>query len=98
MNQTAGEDCDAFGAETASCDPDCSFAECGDNYKNATAGEQCDGTDDAFCPDLCQEDCQCPPPTEVIPTVTEWGLLVMLLLGLTMGTVAFGRRREFGVS
>ncbi len=35
----------------------------------------------------------CPPPA-VIPTVSEWGLIVMALLGLAMGTVMFGRRRH----
>jgi cysteine-rich repeat protein len=93
VNHAAGEDCDTGGVETSSCDLDCTIAECGDNLKNATAGEQCDGTDDSFCPGLCQEDCQCPPPPPVIPTVTEWGLIVMTLLGLVAGTIVFTRRR-----
>ncbi len=93
VNGAAGEDCDAFGAETPTCDIDCTIAECGDNLKNAAAGEQCDGTDDTFCPGLCQEDCQCPPPPPIIPTVTEWGLIVMTLLGLVAGTIVFARRR-----
>ena len=29
-----------------------------------------------------------------IPTVSEWGLIVMTLIGLTAGTVALGRRRR----
>ncbi|MFH1419466.1 MAG: IPTL-CTERM sorting domain-containing protein [Planctomycetota bacterium] len=32
---------------------------------------------------------ECPPP---IPTVSEWGLIIMTLLLLTAGTVVFGRR------
>ncbi len=31
------------------------------------------------------------PPGEVIPTVSEWGLVVMALLALTVGTIAFRR-------
>ncbi len=30
--------------------------------------------------------------TPVVPTVTEWGLVVMALLGLVAGTIVFGRR------
>lgn len=37
-----GEECDGPG-ETAGCDPDCTFAVCGDGYLNVTAGEECDG-------------------------------------------------------
>lgn len=29
-----------------------------------------------------------------VPTVSEWGLIVMTLLGCTIGTVVFGRRRR----
>jgi hypothetical protein len=32
--------------------------DCGNNTKEGT--EECDGTDDAACPDLCQIDCTCP--------------------------------------
>ena len=39
--QAAVEDCDA-GGDTAQCDADCTFAACGDGYRNAAAGEQCD--------------------------------------------------------
>jgi len=34
------------------------------------------------------------PPIPDIPTVSEWGLMVMTLLLLTAGTVVFGRRRR----
>jgi hypothetical protein len=33
----------------------------------------------------------CLPP--VVPTVSEWGLIVMTLIGLTAGTILFSRRR-----
>ena len=36
-----GEDCDD-GAESATCDADCTPVECGDGYVNAVAGEPCD--------------------------------------------------------
>ncbi len=43
------EDCDAAG-ESISCDPDCTFPECGDGYANASAGEPCDdGGESARC-------------------------------------------------
>ena len=40
---------------------------------------------------------ECPIP-EGIPTVSEWGLIVMTLIGLTAGTVALGRRRRRAVA
>ncbi len=33
-----------------------------------------------------------------IPTVSEWGLIVMTLLALTAGTIVFGRRRKPAVA
>jgi cysteine-rich repeat protein len=48
-NETCGnnivdvnEQCDSGNQFTATCDPDCTFAMCGDGVKNAAAGEQCD--------------------------------------------------------
>ena len=32
-------------------------------------------------------------PEPVVPTVSEWGLAIMTLLGLTAGTIIYGRRR-----
>ncbi|MFQ5494210.1 MAG: IPTL-CTERM sorting domain-containing protein, partial [Phycisphaerae bacterium] len=44
----------------------CTAAVCGNNV--AETGEECDGTDDAACPGLCQADCTCgaapPPPND----------------------------------
>jgi len=40
------------------------------------------------CIGLCHNVCP------FIPTVSEWGLIVMLLAGLSMGTVVFARRRR----
>ncbi len=67
-----------------------------------SAGAQecvCDFTieDIAQCYDsivLCETNpvsCLC---SAAIPTVSEWGLIVMALLALTAGTVVFGRRRR----
>ena len=39
-----------------------------------------------------------PTEEQVIPTVSEWGLMVMTLLGLTGGTIVFARRRAKAAS
>ena len=31
--------------------------------------------------------------TPIIPTVSEWGLIIMVMLGLAVGTIVFARRR-----
>ena len=50
--------------------------------------EMCDENEDcASCP----EDCE---PCPAVPTVSEWGLIVMTLLLLTAGTIVFSRRRR----
>ena len=33
-------------------------------------------------------------PGDEIPTVSEWGLIVMTVLGLSAGTIMYGRRRR----
>lgn len=62
---------------------------CGNNILEA--GEQCDGTDSAACPGVCQADCTCPGSS--IPAVSEWGLVILTLLGLMIGTRIFAVRR-----
>ena len=52
----AGEDCDD-GGESATCDVNCTPAECGDGTRNATAGEECDDGN-TTAGDGCDEDCQ----------------------------------------
>lgn len=37
-------------------------------------------------------------PVNAIPTVSQWGLIVLALLLLTMGTIVFGRRRRPAVA
>jgi hypothetical protein len=58
---------------------------------------------DGHCEELCAADCDeqggkfigagtlC---IDVIPAVTEWGLLVMVLIGLAAGTIMFRRARR----
>ena len=64
---------------------------CGDNTVNQPA-EQCDGSDDAACPEQCQADCLC-PPEGTVPSVSAWGIAVLALLLLVGGRVYFRRRR-----
>ena len=66
------------------------WAYCGDGTVNPLAGEQCDdraGGDDTG---YGLADCTINP--EFIPTVSEWGLIVMTLLLLVGLKVKFGRR------
>ncbi len=64
---------------TNSC---CGFTHCNDD---CPAGAAC--ANPAPCAGL--TDCLEPP----VPAVSEWGLLVLVLIGLTAGTVIFGRKR-----
>ncbi|MFQ5413378.1 MAG: IPTL-CTERM sorting domain-containing protein [Phycisphaerae bacterium] len=90
----AGEQCD--GTDDAACPgqclPNCTCPQpvCGNNITEP--GEDCDGTDDAACPGQCQPDCTC-PPDGAIPTVSEWGMIVMAILLLGAGGVLAVRRR-----
>jgi len=88
------EECD--GTDNAACgggpcDIDCTCAVfCGNNLREA--GEQCDGTAPSNCPGACNPDCTCNFPG--IPAVSEWGLVVLVLIGLAVGTIMFGRRQQ----
>lgn len=61
-NLNEGEDCDD-GRQTAACDRDCTFVECGDGVINDMAGEQCDdfNEDDG---DGCSSICTVEAPVE----------------------------------
>ena len=91
---TYGPSAACGGNFTASGDPDvctndpCPAGTCGNG--SIDEGEECDdgNTDPGDgCDALCREE------VVYIPAVSEWGLLVMALIGLTVGTVLFGRRR-----
>lgn len=64
----------------ADCPPDATITTCQD--------------DDGCCPNGCDSgnDNDCGPP--VIPTVSEWGLMVLVLIGLIAGTFLFRKRPE----
>ena len=50
----AYEECDASGAATATCNPDCTKPICGDGFANAAAGEVCDDAGESVA---CNKDC-----------------------------------------
>lgn len=64
---------------------------CGDNVINQPA-EQCDGSDDAACPEECRSNCLC-PSEGAVPAVSVWGIAVIALLLLVGAKVYFTRRR-----
>lgn len=84
-----GEDCE-------NCEQDCGPCPvCGDEI--CEEGEDCE---------TCPEDCPCEEGevcvdgecVNIIPTVSEWGLIIMALLALTAGTLIFARRRRPAVA
>jgi len=84
-----GEDCDDGGV-TATCDDDCTFAECGDGNVNEAAGEQCDDGNN-MNGDGCEADCT----LVQIPALSSRGLTVaVLLLLMTTTAILLWRRRE----
>jgi len=90
--QEPGESCDDGNLIPGDgCDENCRFEPtCGNDVVEAP--EQCDDGN-LLNGDGCDEFCnfEGAPP---IPAVSEWGLLVLVLVGLTVGTVLFGRRRH----
>ncbi len=88
-----GEECDDGNAiDEDGCTNSCTLPFCGDGI--VQAGEECDGLNNAACDgEECLADCTCtPPPPTDIPTMSEWGLVVLTLLLLTGAKVYFGRR------
>lgn len=71
---------------------------CGDGDCCASAGE-----DNCSCPSDCGSAIACDDPAagaaceggdcNSVPAVSEWGLSIMVLLGLSTGTILYGRRR-----
>lgn len=104
MNQPCGpddgccaQDCNALN------DPNCSPV-CGNGVLEP--GESCDdgnGNNDDGCTTVCTIltgwECTgspsiCTPPPDTVPTVSEWGLLVLALLLLTAGKIQASRMRQ----
>ncbi len=89
-----GEECDGASAANClgrPCLPDCTCVPlgpvCGNNVREGS--EECDGSDDDACPGECQF-CRCPIE---VPTVSEWGVVVLLLI-LPFGLMSrFGRKQ-----
>lgn len=63
--------------------------ECGNDIIDPL--EQCDGESSGACSGECIE-CTC-VVGEIIPTVSEWGLIIMTLIGFTVATILYRRRR-----
>ncbi len=84
-----GEECDDGNAEAGDgCRPDCTAEVCGDGIQDA--GEDCDdGNTNGG--DTCSSTCT---TLEAIPTVSEWGLIIMGLLFLSLGTVVLRRNQS----
>ena len=79
-------------SQTASASGDagacCNFdGSCEDSFDSLCTGEGQTFHEEALCADA---DVVC---GEAVPTVSEWGLIVMTLLGCTLGTILYGRRR-----
>ena len=87
-----GEQCDDgnnIGGD--GCSGTCTLEECGNNVLDV--GEECDGTANPCLSGVCLSDCTC-EDGGIIPTVSEWGLVIMALLLLSGAKVYFGRREE----
>ena len=125
LNTTAGEECDEglsnSDTEPDRCRTDCRIPACGDNVIDTD--EECDGSSDAACPGACNENCVCGfcgdgiagPGEECdndgtacplgscesdctctieIPTVSQWGLVILTLLLLIAAKSHFGYRLQ----
>jgi hypothetical protein len=79
------------------CQTDCTCPGAGDVCGNNVreGAEQCDGTDNAACLDLCQANCTC--SGDAVPTVSEWGMVVLVLSLLVGIKLKFGRRQTLAL-
>ena len=57
VNLAFGEQCDSSGANTATCDANCTIPVCGDGTVNMAAGEDCDDMNNLNT-DACRNDCK----------------------------------------
>jgi len=87
-----GEQCDdGNNVGGDGCSATCRSEICGNNVLDP--GEECDGTANQNCESgVCLSNCTCETDGEIIPTVSEWGLVILSLLLLCGAKVYFGRR------
>ena len=94
-------DNDGFGSSATVLSDDGDCTDMGESGNDT----DCDDTDDSInpaaaeaCADGVDNDCDTlndnADPDCTIPTVSDWGLIVMTLLALTAGTIILGRRRR----
>ncbi len=72
------DNCCSAPLDAGSCAPACRLCNCSD-------GGTASGGDCGVWP-------LCPPDNCAIPAVSEWGLIVLAMLGLTVGTIIFRRK------
>ena len=94
------DDCPLDAGKTAPGCCGCGFVDTDvdeDGYPECEPGADVQDIDD--CPDTCpnvDDFLYGPCPQDAIPTVSEWGLVIMALLLLVAGKVYFGRRTAIG--
>ena len=94
-----GEECDDGDSnDNNDCTNACNDPVCGDRitWNQGSGTEQCDDGDNRTT-DFCLGDCKFNLDV-VIPAVSEWGLIVMGLVAMVLGTVLFARRRRLAKS
>jgi len=80
--------CDA-GENPCNCAADCGIQQLPESTCDDDIDNDCDGLAD--CDDT---DCASEPICLFVPTVSQWGLLVLTILLITAGTIVFARRRS----
>ncbi len=87
--QDVGEECDDGNIDPGDgCDENCQIEPfCGDG--TVDPGEDCEQDSDCPIDNVCLS-CACIPPG--IPTMSQWGVFVMILLVLAAGTIVFRRK------
>ena len=90
---TAEDNC----GNTDSCSFDVTLVVCGAccNFDESCTDDTLKNDCEAVSGHVWVKDTTCEEAScEAIPTVSEWGLIVMTLLGCTAGTIIFGRRKR----
>ena len=68
LNRASGEECEAGGVQTRTCEAGCRVPRCGDGVRNLRAGERCDDGN-VISGDGCDDLCQNEGP---FPAVAAW--------------------------